>query len=110
VGIPLQAGPYFLGEVPIPILSGHWGKKVFYSRVLSTRVELEKMAKNAGVTTSKINFCDLLCEFSDFAKIDALDGSCRTFQSLWCKKLQKHVTKNAPCEVKFGTRRPTTGF
>jgi len=67
-------------------------------------------AKNAGVTTSKIAFCDLMCEFSDFAKIDALDGSCRTFQSLWCKKLRKHVTKNAPCEVKFGKRRPTTGF
>jgi hypothetical protein len=40
----------------------------------------------------------------------ALDGSCRTFQSLWCKKLKKHVTKNAPCEVAFGKRRPTTGF
>jgi hypothetical protein len=42
--------------------------------------------------------------------VDALDGSCRTFQSLWCNKLKKHVTKNAPCEVAFGKRRPTTGF
>ena len=73
-------------------------------------VERANMTKNAGVTTSKIAFCDLLCEFSDFAKVDALDGDCRTFQSLWCKKLKKHVTKNAPCEVKFGKRRPTTGF
>ena len=68
------------------------------------------MEKNAGVTTSKIVFCDLFCKHSDFAKIDALDGSCRTFQSLWCKKLEKHVTKNAPCEAAFGKRRPTTGF
>jgi hypothetical protein len=78
-----------------------------YFRFIRVMVE---MAKNAGVTNSKIAFCDLMCEFSDFAKIDALDGSCRTFQSLWCKKLRKHVTKNAPCEVKFGKRRPTKGF
>jgi hypothetical protein len=39
-----------------------------------------------------------------------MDGSCRTFLSLWCDKLQKHVTKNAPCEDLFGKRRPTTGF
>jgi hypothetical protein len=68
------------------------------------------MTKNAGVTTSKISFCDLQCGHADFARMDALDGSCRTFQSLWCKKLEKHVTKNAPCEVSFGKRRPTTGF
>ncbi|MEE4600229.1 MAG: hypothetical protein V2J65_03020 [Desulfobacteraceae bacterium] len=68
------------------------------------------MAKNAGVTTSKISFCDLQCGHADFARMDALDGSCRTFQSLWCKKLKKHVTKNAPCEDFFGKRRPTTGF
>jgi len=51
------------------------------------------MAKNAGVTTSKISFCDLQCGHADFARMDALDGSCRTFQSLWCKRLKKHVTK-----------------
>ena len=68
------------------------------------------MARNAGVTNSKIDFCDLLCKHADFARLDALDGSCRTFQSLWCNKLKKHVTKNAPCEVDFGKRRPTTGF
>ncbi len=68
------------------------------------------MAKNAGVKTSRLKFCDLRCEFADFARTDALDGSCRTFQSLWCKKRKKHVTKNAPCEVVFGKRRPTTGF
>jgi hypothetical protein len=52
----------------------------------------------------------LRCEYADFAKQDALDGSCRTFQSLWCEKLKKHVTKNAPCEELFGKRRPTTGL
>lgn len=65
---------------------------------------------NAGVTTHRIKWCDLRCEHADFAKVDALDGSCRTFQSVWCDALQKHVTKNAPCEKTFGRRRPTTGM
>jgi len=65
---------------------------------------------NAGVTTSKLKWCDLQCEHADFAKLDALDGSCRTFQSIWCNHLKKHVTKNSPCEVKFGKRRPTTNL
>jgi coproporphyrinogen III oxidase-like Fe-S oxidoreductase len=68
------------------------------------------MKKNSGITTHNIKWCDLRCEYADFAKVDALDGSCRTFLSLWCNKLKKHVTKNAPCEVLFGKRRPTTGF
>ena len=66
--------------------------------------------ENAGVNTSRIQWCDLRCKWAAAAKLDALDGSCRTFQSLWCKKLKKHVTKNSPCEVRFGKRRPTTGF
>jgi hypothetical protein len=65
---------------------------------------------NAGINTHAIRWCDLRCVFADIAKVDALDGSCRTFQSLWCEKLRKHVTKNSPCEIKFGKRRPTTGF
>ncbi len=73
-------------------------------------LESENMARNAGVTTHKLKFCDLRCDCADFAKTDALDGSCRTFQSLWCKQLKKHVAKNAPCEAVFGKRRPTTGF
>jgi hypothetical protein len=52
----------------------------------------------------------LRCDYADFAKQDALDGSCHTFKSLWCGKLKKHVTKNAPCEELFGKRRPTTGL
>jgi hypothetical protein len=65
---------------------------------------------NAGITTHALKWCDLRCPYADFAKKDAMDGSCRTFQSLWCKQLRKHVAKNAPCEVQFGARRPTTGF
>ncbi len=64
------------------------------------------MKDNAGITTHQIKWCDLKCKNADFAKVEALDGSCRTFQSLWCGKLKKHVTKNAPCEVVFGKRRP----
>lgn len=68
--------------------------------------------KNAGVTNSKIKFCDLKCEYASFPKEDSLDGSnsCRTFAALWCEQLNQHVTKNAPCAVQFGTRRPKTGF
>jgi hypothetical protein len=65
---------------------------------------------NAGVTTSRVRFCDLRCAHAEFAKTAGLDGSCRTFASLWCARLGRHVTKNAPCEVRFGRRRPTTGF
>jgi hypothetical protein len=66
--------------------------------------------KNAGVTHSRITFCDLRCPHAEFARDEALDGSCRTFMSLWCRQLKKHVAKNAPCEVIFGKRRPTTGL
>ena len=65
---------------------------------------------NAGVTTSRAVFCDLRCPAADFARTTALDGSCRTFVSVWCAKLARHVTKNAPCEARYGRRRPTTGF
>ena len=68
------------------------------------------MTDNAGVKTSRIKWRDLRCKWAHAAKLEALDGSCHTFQSLWCKKLKKHVTKNAPCERQFGQRRPTTHF
>ncbi|MBW1842354.1 MAG: hypothetical protein JRI75_11275 [Deltaproteobacteria bacterium] len=68
------------------------------------------MAKNAGVTTHNIKWCDLQCGHAEFARVDALDGSCRTFQSLYCTKLKRHVTKNSPCETRFGKRRPTPEF
>lgn len=67
-------------------------------------------APNAGVTSSRIRFCDLRCPAAEFARQTALDGSCRTFASLWCRRLGRHVVKNAPCEADYGRRRPTTGF
>jgi len=68
--------------------------------------------KNAGVTSSKIKFCDLKCEQASFPKEDGIDGSksCRTFVALWCDEIQQYVTKNAPCVAQFGKRRPKTGF
>lgn len=74
--------------------------------------KLDKRKKNAGVTTSKIKFCDLRCEHASFPKEDAIDGSqsCRTFAALWCDLLGQLVTKNAPCAAQFGKRRPKTGF
>lgn len=70
------------------------------------------MAKNAGITNSKIKFCDLRCEHASFPEKNAIDGSgsCNTFIGLWCKQLKKYVTKNAPCEVIFGARRPKSNF
>lgn len=68
--------------------------------------------KNAGVTRSNIKFCDLKCDYAEFPKSNAIDGSgsCRTFMALWCVQLEKHVAKNAPCEVLFGARRPKANF
>ncbi|MBD3376260.1 hypothetical protein GF406_14580 [candidate division KSB1 bacterium] len=65
-------------------------------------------SKNAGVTSSRIKFCDLRCEHATFADQEHVDGSnsCRTFAALYCKQLQQLVTKNAPCAVLFGQRRP----
>jgi len=73
-------------------------------------MDQNKPKDNAGVTTHRIRWCDLRCEHAQTSRESALDGSCRTFQSLWCALLEKHVTKNAPCEAEFGARRPTTGF
>lgn len=68
--------------------------------------------QNAGVTSSRIKFCDLRCEHARFPKESDVDGSgtCRTFLALWCEQLQDYVTKNAPCAVIFGKRRPKTGW
>ena len=67
---------------------------------------------NAGVTNSRIKFCDLKCEHASFPKQEGIDGSksCRTFAALWCNLLNQYVTKNAPCAALFGKRRPRTGF
>ena len=67
---------------------------------------------NAGVTSSKIKFCDLKCEHAAFPDEGDVDGakSCRTFAALWCKQLEQLVTKNAPCAVIFGKRRPKSNL
>ena len=67
---------------------------------------------NAGVKSSRIKFCDLRCEHASFPNEENIDGSksCRTFVALWCNELEQYVTKNAPCAVQFGRRRPKTGF
>ena len=72
----------------------------------------EKKDFNAGVTSSRIQFCDLRCEFAEFPKQENLDGSksCRTFAALYCTKLERIVSKNAPCAVKFGHRRPKSNI
>ncbi len=68
--------------------------------------------KNAGVSTSRIKFCDLRCEHASFPGEEHLDGakSCRTFAALWCRALQQVVSKNAPCAVQFGQRRPKSNL
>jgi len=65
---------------------------------------------NAGIHTSKLLFCDLRCEHASFPKSGDMDGSgsCRTFAAIYCAALQEHVTKNAPCSIRFGKRRPKT--
>ena len=68
--------------------------------------------KNAGVTSSRIKFCDMKCEHAAFPNQADVDGakSCRTFAALWCKELERLVTKNAPCAVVFGQRRPKSNL
>lgn len=69
--------------------------------------------ENAGITSfKKFKWCDLSCEHASFPEEEHLDGSgtCQTFIALYCKKLKKIVTKNAPCAAIHGTRRPTTKF
>jgi len=68
--------------------------------------------ENAGVGSSKISFCDFHCPHASFPKDGDIDGSksCRTFAAVWCEQLQEYVTKNAPCPVKFGKRRPKANW
>ncbi len=63
---------------------------------------------NAGVGSSRVPFCDLRCSQAEFPKDDGVDGSgsCRTFAAIWCRELGQYTTKNAPCVVTFGKRRP----
>jgi hypothetical protein len=49
-----------------------------------------------------MEFCDLNCLHATWPKDEALDGSssCRTFQAIYCKKRNRIVHKNAPCQEK----------
>ena len=67
----------------------------------------------AGITNyENVTWCDLTCEHADFPDAYAVDGSgtCRTFLALYCRKLKRLVTKNSPCAVLHGERRPTTDW
>jgi len=54
-------------------------------------------------------YCDFSCPRADFPKDTGLDGSgsCRTFSAVWCRELERYVTKNAPC-MRLDFRPPPT--
>lgn len=70
------------------------------------------MEENAGISTSKIRWCDPRCEYSQFPEKGDIDGSrsCQTYLALYCSKLNTYVTRNAPCQVLYGARRPKSRF
>jgi hypothetical protein len=72
----------------------------------------QKKDHNAGVTSSKIKFCDMRCEFARFPQDDDIDGSrsCQTYLAIWCTKLEEYTTKNAPCAALYGQRRPKSSW
>jgi hypothetical protein len=55
-------------------------------------------------------FCGFQCPHSDFAPPETA-GLCRTMAAVYCKKLEKLVSKNGPCVWKKESagkkRRPT---
>ena len=73
---------------------------------------MDQKDHNAGVTSGKIKFCDLRCEHASFPKDADIDGSrsCKTYMALWCNALETYVTKNAPCAMLFGQRRPKSSW
>jgi len=50
----------------------------------------------------EIDFCDLRCQYAEFPKTDAIDGSgsCRTFVGLFCGLKKSLVMKNKICDSK----------
>jgi len=73
---------------------------------------MDKDSFNAGVRTSQIKFCDMRCKHARFPKDSDIDGSrsCHTYLAIWCEQLKEYVTKNAPCAVVFGKRRPKSSW
>jgi hypothetical protein len=78
-----------------------------YSRKTNHRLREDNSSDNAGVESVSHKWCTISCEHAGWPK-DNIDGSksCRTFAALWCKELQAHVTKNTPCALEHGQRRP----
>lgn len=72
----------------------------------------EKKHFNAGVSTSKVKFCDMKCEHAQFPKDLDIDGSgsCQTYLAIWCSELEEYVTKNSPCAFIFGKKRPKSSW
>jgi len=50
----------------------------------------------------EMDFCDLRCQYAEFPKTDAIDGSgsCRTFVGLYCALKKCLVMKNKICDSK----------
>jgi hypothetical protein len=69
-------------------------------------------SENAGVKSSRIKFCDLHCEYARFPQQNDVDGSrsCQTYLAIWCTQLNSYTTKNAPCAVLYGKRRPKSSW
>ncbi|HEB84533.1 MAG TPA: hypothetical protein ENI92_05975 [Bacteroidetes bacterium] len=66
---------------------------------------------NAGVERADLKWCTMACEEAEWPR-ENVDGakSCRTFNALWCRVLARHVTRNAPCAVLHGARRPKANW
>jgi hypothetical protein len=62
---------------------------------------------NAGVGHADLKWCTMACEHAEWPRA-SVDGSnsCRTFSAIWCTALQQHTTRNAPCALEHGARRP----
>jgi hypothetical protein len=62
---------------------------------------------NAGVGKGLVKWCTMDCPHANWPK-DNVDGakSCRTFNALYCNALSQHVTRNTPCALEHGARRP----
>jgi hypothetical protein len=52
------------------------------------------------------------CEYARFPRDEDIDGSrsCQTYLAIWCQQLEQYVTKNAPCAVLYGKRRPKSSW
>ncbi len=48
-----------------------------------------------------MKWCDLTCQHASWPDSKDLSGACRTFQALWCNKLQRAVHKNAACQAGY---------